>query len=79
MPGLAEPELNNEDCSIDLLDVCVRFPFEASSYDCIARVAVKHADPFIQLWRGWWLLHSILVSVLTLLRATLPGNLYLCS
>ena len=29
-PGLVEPESNNKDRGSDLLDVCVRFPFEAS-------------------------------------------------
>ena len=74
--GTVEPEPNDEDYSIDVLNVCVRLPFKASSYDHIARVAVEHTGPLIQLWRGWWSLHSFLVSVLTLLRATLPGNLY---
>ena len=49
MPGLPEPDPNNEDLSIDLLDVCVLFPFEATSYDRIARVAAEHAGLPIQL------------------------------
>jgi len=43
--GLVEPESINEDRGSDLLDVCVRFPFEASSYGPIGRVAVQNAGP----------------------------------
>ena len=44
-PSLVEPESNNESHEGHLLDVCVRFPFEASCYDHIAQVAVQHTGP----------------------------------
>jgi len=48
-PSLVEPKSNNQDCGSDLFDVCIRFPFEASSYDRIVQVAVEHASPLIRL------------------------------
>jgi len=36
MSGLAKPEPNDEDRTIDVLNVCIRLLFEASSYNHIA-------------------------------------------